>query len=92
MTFSGEDGREIVVSGGPEKFIVSVGFSDEEIYTLKDKKKPSTTVMLTTGGQQGAFTQQEAWERPVAVQAARYFYAHGKPDPSLPWEKVGEGG
>lgn len=92
MTFSAEDGREIVVSGGPGKFIISVGFSDEEIYTLKDRNKTSAAVRLTTGGQEGIFTEQEAWGRPVAIQVARYFYEHGQRDPALPWEKVGEGG
>lgn len=89
-TFAAEDGREIVISGGPDKFVVSVAFNDEEIYTLKDKAKPTATVMLTTGGQTGAFTEQEIWERPVAIEAAHFFYLHGKQHPALPWERVGE--
>ena len=90
MTLAAEDGREIVISGGPDKFVVTVAFNDDEIYTLKDKAKPATTVMLTTGGQTGAFTEQEAWELPAVMEAAHFFYVHGKQHSALPWERVCE--
>lgn len=89
MTFAAEDGREIAIGGGPEWFVVSIAFSDQEIYTLKDTTKSTNTILLTTGGQTGVFAEQESWDRTVAKDAAHFFYLHGTLNPSFPWEKVG---
>jgi hypothetical protein len=92
LLLSGKDGLGMVIAGGPVKFVVSASLSEEEIYTLKDKSRPDTTVMLTAGGQLGAFSEQEVWQQSAALQAAHYFYLHGINDLSLPWERVGESG
>jgi hypothetical protein len=89
MNFAADDGREFVVGGGPQNFIVYVAYNDEEMYTLKDRKKPDRDIEVTTGGQTGIFSEQEVWDLTVALKAARHFYGCGRHDPSLPWEKVG---
>ncbi len=79
-------GRHLVVCGGPSRFLLYVGGDAYGPHNLVDPAAGGDGWMtLIAGGLPSAVEAATTVSGGLAVQAIRYFHAHGSIDPGLRW-------
>ena len=69
------------------KFMVYFTENNVEFISLIDPGGSATKTYLFVGGQDGEFEERKCVPESWALQAARYYFDHGKMNPSLTWER-----
>jgi hypothetical protein len=89
VVLKGED-RVLIVGGGNEgRYSVVLAFGDDEAFcTLVNPESTSTQdVIIVTGGQAGAFPQNQCVTLDAAIAAVSEFFDSGEPSRALAWER-----
>ena len=84
------DDRVLIVGGGNEgryNVVLAIG-EDEEFRTLLNPESISSQdVIIVTGGQAGAFPQNQCVALDTAIAAVSEFFDSGEPSPALAWQR-----
>jgi len=89
VVLKGED-RVLIVGGGNEgRYNVVIAFGDDEAFcTLVNPESTSSQdVIIVTGGQAGAFPQNQCVTLDTAIAAVSEFFDSGEPSPALAWQR-----
>ena len=89
VVLRGKD-RVLIVAGGNEgrySVVLAVGV-DQMFYTLTNPDGAADQdVIIVTGGQAGAFPQNQCVTLEAAIAATSDFFDSGEPSPALTWQR-----
>jgi hypothetical protein len=97
VTISTSEAWHMGIGGGAQKYVVYIQWmpqeetgEEEAIWSLFEPANAGESQLtFVSGGQYGVFSGRQVVGVEKALQAAKYYFQHEKPDPSLYWDLQG---
>lgn len=87
MSLHTADHTRLVIRGAAGKYVVYVELPEQQVWNLLAGTKSRRMVTILPGMEPGEYPARQVVGKALALKAAQTFFATGRLDPNLTWEK-----